>query len=224
MSPERTRWLLAGSVAVMGGIWANALLFQTKPTQVATARPAAVKPVETRVAIETSPVHIGHVSAPVSASESLSPTEPSLDLIDSLRLELLRLGYGPITRAPTVGLQFRAAILAYEYDQHLPLTAEPSDALLALASGAVSAPKLGAPDARRIVGPGAERTVNAVQTMLTSLGFKAGPADGRSSDATTTAIRAFESDQGLPVTGRISALLMTRLVAATGARGAAVQR
>jgi hypothetical protein len=175
-----------------------------------------VKTFEPPPIAETAPVHIGHVSAPVA-----EPVAPRIEVADSLRLELLRLGYGPIGRSADIGLQFRAAILAFEYDHHRPLTADPSEALVMLASATTPVSTLGAPDARKVSGPHAERTIQTVQSMLTSLGFKAGAADGRLSETTAAAIRAFEADQGLKVTGRISALVMTRLAGATGARSSA---
>jgi peptidoglycan hydrolase-like protein with peptidoglycan-binding domain len=231
MSPEQTRWLLGVSVAVVGGIWANALILQsTWPAGGAAvpSRPLAGVPVRKSAAAqpELAAVHLGHVSAPIAgiaqAPDQAPATEPNVtDLIDTLRLELLRLGYGPIARAASPGLQLRAAILAFEYDHGLPLTAEPSDTLLAIASGSAPAQRFSTPEARQVVGPQAERTLHIVQTMLTTLGFLGGAADDNTREATAAAIRRFETKHNLPVTGRVSALLMTRLVAATGARAAA---
>jgi peptidoglycan hydrolase-like protein with peptidoglycan-binding domain len=106
---------------------------------------------------------------------------------------------GPVTQA---------AILAYEVDTGLPLTAEPSDDLLAkikegrrgASAAAGSAP-----------GVKAEALIRSVQTQLAKLGYKVGRADGRLGEATIAAIRAFEKQQAMPDTGRISGDLVTRL-------------
>lgn len=106
---------------------------------------------------------------------------------------------GPVTQA---------AILAYETDNGLQLTAEASDGLLAkiregrrgMASTAAMAP-----------GPKADALIRSVQSSLAKLGYKVGRADGRLGEATINAIRAFEKQQAMPDTGRISGDLVTRL-------------
>jgi peptidoglycan hydrolase-like protein with peptidoglycan-binding domain len=116
---------------------------------------------------------------------------------------------GPVTQA---------AILGYETDNGLPLTAEPSEGLLAkikegrrgTASTAAMAP-----------GPKADVLIRSVQGSLAKLGYKVGRADGRLGEATINAIREFEKQQAMPDTGRISGDLVTRLTRlATPARTA----
>lgn len=106
---------------------------------------------------------------------------------------------GPVTQA---------AILAYEVDNGLPLTAEPSDVLLAKIKdgrrGTATAASL-AP------GPKADALIRSVQVSLGKLGYKVGRADGRLGETTIAAIRAFEKQQAMPDTGRISGDLLTRL-------------
>lgn len=106
---------------------------------------------------------------------------------------------GPVTQA---------AILAYEVDNGLPLTAEPSDMLLAKIKdggrGAATAGSL-AP------GPKADALIRSVQMSLSKLGYKVGRADGRLGETTIAAIRAFEKQQAMPDTGRISGDLLIRL-------------
>lgn len=106
---------------------------------------------------------------------------------------------GPVTQA---------AILAYEVDNGLPLTAEPSDVLLARIKdgrrGTATAASL-AP------GPKADALIRSVQSSLAKLGYKVGRADGLLGEATIAAIRAFEKQQAMPDTGRISGDLLTRL-------------
>jgi hypothetical protein len=53
--------------------------------------------------------------------------------------------------------------------------------------------------------------VAAVQEMLNSLGYDAGPNDGLMGPKTRGAIREFQTDAGLPVTGRIDSELLAQL-------------
>jgi peptidoglycan hydrolase-like protein with peptidoglycan-binding domain len=106
---------------------------------------------------------------------------------------------GPVTQA---------AILAYEVDNGLPLTAEPSDAVLAR----IKAGRRGTTTAASLApGPKADTLIRSVQTALAKLGYKVGRADGRLGEATIAAIRAFEKQQSMPDSGRISGDLLTRL-------------
>jgi len=106
---------------------------------------------------------------------------------------------GPVTQA---------AILAYEIDNGLPLTAEPSEALLQVIKEGRRGP---ATTAVLVPGPKAEALIRSVQASLSKLGYTVGRADGRLGEATIAAIRAFEKQQAMPDTGRISGDLVSRL-------------
>jgi len=56
-------------------------------------------------------------------------------------------------------------------------------------------------------------TYRTVQTALNRIGYGPVPVDGAANKATTDAIRGFELDSGLPVTGQPTQALMERLVA-----------
>ncbi len=58
--------------------------------------------------------------------------------------------------------------------------------------------------------------IRSVQRSLAKLGYKAGAANGRLTPETTRAIRAFEGDQALPETGRVSGPLISRLARLSG--------
>jgi peptidoglycan hydrolase-like protein with peptidoglycan-binding domain len=62
--------------------------------------------------------------------------------------------------------------------------------------------------------------VYQVQEALNDLGYEAGPEDGRFGRQTASAIRAFQRDHGLAVTGEISPPLVRRLEAAQEAQSA----
>ena len=106
---------------------------------------------------------------------------------------------GPVTQA---------AILAYEVDNGLPLTAEPGEGLLQSIRDGKRGTAL---DSAGAAGPKAVALIRSVQASLVRLGFKVGRADGRLGESTIAAIRAFEKQHAMPDTGRISGDLVTRL-------------
>ncbi len=106
---------------------------------------------------------------------------------------------GPVTQA---------AILAYEIDHQLPLTAEPTEALLRQIEEGGSGRASGA---SVVPGPKAEALIRSVQVALARLGYPVGKPDGRLGEMTIAAIRQFERQQAMPDTGRISGDLLTRL-------------
>ncbi len=53
--------------------------------------------------------------------------------------------------------------------------------------------------------------VKRVQESLVALGYDPGPIDGLVGPRTVSALRKFESDNGLPVRGQLSSELMTRI-------------
>jgi peptidoglycan hydrolase-like protein with peptidoglycan-binding domain len=62
------------------------------------------------------------------------------------------------------------------------------------------------------VDPGAQRTLN-VQRALNLIGYGPMPEDGVAGETTTAAIRRFELDHGLPITGAAGDTVIDRLVA-----------
>lgn len=60
--------------------------------------------------------------------------------------------------------------------------------------------------------------ISMTQRALSELGYQPGPADGLLGQRTKTAINAFQENQGLPVDGRISTLLLDALYSAHDAR------
>ena len=58
--------------------------------------------------------------------------------------------------------------------------------------------------------------IRSVQRSLAKLRYKPGPANGRLTPETARAIRAFEGDQALPETGRVSGPLISRLARLSG--------
>lgn len=147
------------------------------------------------------------------------PKEVQKATVRGVQVELARRGYEPGSADGIAGLVTRAAVMAYEHDQGLPLTAEPSPEVLAHLRHGTSAPGVaigldpGAPKPESY----AEHVIRAVQKSLGQLGYLAAKPDGLVSDQTIRAIREFEMDSGLVPTGRISAPLIARLAKQTDA-------
>lgn len=109
---------------------------------------------------------------------------------------------GPVTQA---------AILAYETDHGLALTAEPTEELAGIIVNGIPGSSRPAASGSLTPGPKAEALIRQVQGSLARLGYPVGPADGRLGTATIDVIRQFEEQQGMPDTGRISGELLVRL-------------
>ncbi len=165
-----------------------------------TSDGAAVGP----VAGGSDPITPGIVQRVVVSPPGGDPRQVTREIQSALAAK----GYETGGQDGIAGPVTQAAILAYEIDNALPLTAEPSDALLNLIKEGRRGP---ATNAALAPGAKAEALIRTVQTSLTKLGYNAGRADGRLGEATIAAIRAFEKQQAMPDTGRISGDLVSRL-------------
>jgi peptidoglycan hydrolase-like protein with peptidoglycan-binding domain len=143
-----------------------------------------------------------------------STTTP--DTVRAVQRELALRGYQTGVADGMPGLVTRAAIMAFESDHGLPLTAEPSESLLQrvlLGSAEAARSQSGS---RTEPTPEAERVIRTVQQSLASLGYQPGAVDGRLGEQTIRAIREFEVQQGLSETGRVSGQLVARLARLAG--------
>lgn len=157
--------------------------------------------------------------APASEGEIRLP-----EIVKAIQAILGQKGYEPGTPDGVVGIVTRAAIMAYEHDNGLPISGEPSEPLLRHMQG-LPVSHAGSSNGRQrpLRSPSAEHVVRSVQQSLAQLGYFASKIDGRSSEDTVRAIREYEMDAGMTPTGRISAPLLLRLSRATGG-AKAVQR
>jgi peptidoglycan hydrolase-like protein with peptidoglycan-binding domain len=148
------------------------------------------------------------------------PGEVRKATVRSVQAELTRRGYEPGAADGVPGLMTRAAVMAYEHDQGLPLTAEPSPEVLAHLRHGTSAPgaAIGLQPGAPQPASHAEQVIRSVQLALGQLGYLAAAPDGFVSEQTIRAIREFEMDSGLVPTGRISGPLIARLTKQTVAR------
>jgi peptidoglycan hydrolase-like protein with peptidoglycan-binding domain len=137
------------------------------------------------------------------------------EVIRAVQRELSQRGYDTGSSDGVAGLITRAAVLAYEWDHNLPLTAEPSAALLQrVVAGTAAVP--GATTTPQPRTPEAEQVIRTVQQSLLRAGYTTARPDGRLGEDTLRAIHDFEVEQGLPETGRVSGQLVARLARLAG--------
>ena len=219
MLPGRMTLQLVAFAMLSVGVGANVFLLQSREqrSEVAESAPWSLASAETvevgdtgsiersdgrEVAKTKTPAGIEHPAIAVAGN----PT----DVTRAVQRELQIRGYETGARDGVAGLMTRGAILAFEYDHGLPLTARPSQGLLKsilLGDGRMTSGK-------RIVGTEsaqAQDVIRSVQRSLARLGYRPGPANGKLTADTARAIRAFEIDQTLPESGRVSGPLIARL-------------
>ena len=129
----------------------------------------------------------------------------------ALQRELARRGYSAQLQIRPNGL--RLAVLAYEFDNGLPLTGDPNEALLKriLFDGNQGPRGLFADRAELNA-----KLVMETQRMLAGLGFFRGTFSGRIDVWTSNAIRDFERHRGIPVTGRLTDQTLLELISYSG--------
>ena len=134
------------------------------------------------------------------------------EIVRGIQRELNTRGYEAGPPDGVAGLVTRAAIMAYEHDYGLPLTATPAQELLSRIVLGTASPQAGQRTGASDVSSEAEGVVQIAEQALSTLGYQAGKADGKLNEQTARAIREFELDQKLPETGRISGPLLSRLL------------
>lgn len=195
MSPQRARtygWLF---VAMSASVCANLLLFQSgRNAETAGAGPAS---------------SVLRVGAPPPASRP----DNVADTVRAVQRELksLNLYPGQVDGKPTALIY--AAVVAYEQAQALPITGEPTQTLLRelIVGPSPGGPPAGARGGDVVPGTPADRLIRDVRQKLVSLGYAAGQVEGRITVEFMQAIRAFERDNNLSQTGRVSAHLLLHL-------------
>lgn len=154
----------------------------------------------------------GKSTADKQPSKAEAPAAANHETLRAIQRELAQRNYEPGAADGRIGMVTRAAIMAYEADYGLPLTGEPSDALLRhIVLASLSRPSPATLPPQKVAAPAAEHLIRTVQQSLSSLGYFTARVDGRPGEATARAIREYEMDQRMPQTGRISAQLLTRL-------------
>ena len=145
----------------------------------------------------------------------------------AIRRELSQLQYFPGARSSRLDRRLDAmtigAIMAYQYDRGQPVNGLASDALLkSMLFGATKA--AGQPKTMPQMSSETRQLVAEIQGILSAKGHYGGKIDGIFKGQTIEAVKRFERRAGLPVTGRISGLLVQELTRLTGVAFSASQK
>jgi peptidoglycan hydrolase-like protein with peptidoglycan-binding domain len=145
-----------------------------------------------------------HIEASLDQRQGPPPATPSdRDLVAQIQSELRQRGYPIDTVDGQMDAATGQAIRAYERASGLAVTGRASLALLAhLERGPARDPYDGRSRADR---------VRFAQERLNLLGYEAGPADGVMGPRTRSALRAFQREADLPVTGELDRDVLAQL-------------
>ncbi|MDA1070867.1 MAG: peptidoglycan-binding protein, partial [Proteobacteria bacterium] len=125
----------------------------------------------------------------------------STTVIANTQSELRQRGYDVPVVSGTLDAKTQAAIRAYQEQSGLQVTGKASESLLARLQAAD-----GSGDVRS-----QKELVRTVQTELGDLGYNGGPADGVYGPSTRSAVRAYQADNNLPVTGEVTQSLLVHM-------------
>ena len=168
------------------------------------------------VAAQAMPYHVpagagDRLYVAVETTLDQMPPQTGLAYARGIQEELAVHGYAPGPVDGVIGPRTRRAIDAYQRDAGLPVTGNASKELLDHLKFAV--PKITAraqPQAPRAAGASRE-LVSDVQRRLSERGYYAAEIDGLAGPRTRDAVRRFQSDAGLPVTGTVDERLKSEL-------------
>jgi peptidoglycan hydrolase-like protein with peptidoglycan-binding domain len=234
MLPGRVKLQFAAFFLLSGGLAANLLLLQPLLREQSAAR--AASPSDTWLAdaqlagfgdtgsITRAPASNGKTNSPnvveaftkpdAKTSGTALPADAT-EVARAVQRELKIRGYETGGADGTTSLMTRAAIMGFEYDHALPMTGKPSQRLLKaiiMGGGGRAARPLGSNGQSSE----AAEVIRSVQASLEKAGYRPGRATGKLTPETMRAIRAFEADQALPETGRVSGPLVSRLARVSG--------
>jgi peptidoglycan hydrolase-like protein with peptidoglycan-binding domain len=147
-------------------------------------------------------------------SRALSPARMQLEndrqrVLIAVRRELQSRGYLKTISAESLDIPSQSAILAFEFDNKLPLTAVPSERLLKqliFTPAGMERERPFVPQTKEAIA-----LIDEVQRALAHLGYGDTQTTSQLDRKTQRAIRKFERARGLQVSGRISAPLIESL-------------
>jgi peptidoglycan hydrolase-like protein with peptidoglycan-binding domain len=152
---------------------------------------------------------VGTRTPAMAETATIELPRDAADVTRAIQRELNVRGYETGAADGIAGTLTRAAIMSFEYDHGMVLTGRSSQDLLRriLLSTTTHATPI------RSKGQSAEARdmILSVQSSLAKLGYRPGRLDGQLTPETMRAIRAFEVDQALPESGRVSAPLVARI-------------
>lgn len=201
MTRLQARLTLLAVTVIFAATAGNALFLQNR---------ARVSLPSTAVSVTQFPA--GKESSGTGGLPDLLEEDPSTPrLYIALQRELALRGYTTQLKVRPNGL--RLAVLAYEFDNGMNLTGEPTDALLKrILFDGNQGP-------RGVFADRAElnsKLVLEAQKLLAELGFFRGALSGRVDVWTSNAIRDFERHRGIPLTGRLTDQTLLELISYSG--------
>ncbi|MSO71299.1 MAG: peptidoglycan-binding protein [Alphaproteobacteria bacterium] len=140
------------------------------------------------------------------AVEEMAP-ELRLVFVRNIQQELIARGYLIGTADGAAGPKTRAAILDYQREAGLELTGKASKDLLDHLKFAL--PRISAPHAPAPYPP--PEMVRNIQSELARRGYYSGAVDGKTGPTTRAAVRAFQQDAGVPLTGALDERLLSEV-------------
>lgn len=205
MTPVRARITLLAIMAIFLATTANALFLQDRSRVLGGAN---------RISFDKPPA--AETSSMAAATPAVAPAQPAPEsgaqrLLAALHRELARHGYGGQLQGEGNGL--RRAVLAYEFDNSMPLTGEPTEALLKQVLFDLNQAPKGVFADRAEAN---QRLVMEIQKTLLGLGFFRGALSGRMDVWTSAAVKDFERNRGLPLTGRLTEITLLELISYSG--------
>ncbi len=203
------KFLLASGFLGMGFVWANALLWQPGPHPAPLFSEAGTTPIQT-----TGSLQFLSVSRP----QHLAPIPQLRDELDErfyrdLQAALKSLGYYSGDVDGIVGPMTRSAISAYQTAKGVVATGRPTNQLL---QNIRQSAQQASQDLGQAPLGGDRQTILSLQRVLADLGYGPGPVNGELTVTTEDAIRRFEADRGMPLTGRVSDVVVRELSSVSG--------
>lgn len=135
-------------------------------------------------------------------------------IIRAIKRELNFHGYEAGPENGEVTLDLQAAIVSYEFDMGHTLTGHPGNRILKsllFEAGTVLPPKT-----RRAHFESSHKLIEAVQQVLSRMGYGANASSGYLDEATRYAISKFEADRNMDESGRLTARLLVEIMIVTG--------
>ncbi|MCX5497618.1 peptidoglycan-binding protein [Kaistia dalseonensis] len=190
------------------------------PPEAAAPSPAAVPLPKSRAASANGKAVVSKVGAPratavktVPATSATASAAPANIIADTQRaLAAAKFYDGPIDGM--MGPQTKAAISSFEMRIGLIPTGQPSPHLLEQMRKGLSGAQSSADpiSTGSIDDPATRARLKRVQSALNDIGYGPIPVDGRGGGKTATAIRRFELDNGLPISGQATDTVVAKLV------------
>jgi hypothetical protein len=214
MTPSRVRMTLFAVMAIFLATTGNALFLQDRARLIKSNGLPSADVSVTQFPLDRSFPATPHVPSGAPAITRSSPgsgtqgRDPRLQA--ALQRELGQHGYSSQLEGSS-GL--RLAVLAYEFDNGLPLTGEPTEPLLKRVLFDLNQAPRGLFADRAEINP---KLVLEIQKRLLELGFFRGTLSGRMDIWTANAVKDFERHRSLPLTGRLAETTLLELISYSG--------